>query len=343
MPVGTLGSVKAVSPEELDEMGAQIILGNAYHLYLRPGIETIKKLGGLHKFINRDKPILTDSGGFQVFSLAKFAKIGESGVHFQSHIDGSRHHFTPEKVVKIQEDLGVDIAMQLDVCTHFPATRAEVSRAVDLTTRWAERSIKARKSKKTALFGIVQGGIYADLRKKAARALVGMPFDGYAIGGNMYEFGSSIKEKEKEKPKMWEMVELVNNILPPNKPRYLMGVGEPGDIIEGIKRGIDMFDCVLPTRIARHGSVWIWQEPSRPRRSTWRYEKVDLHRERFRLDKKPIDPRCGCYSCRNGFSRAYIRHLLKEKEILGIRLTSMHNLFFLLDLVRNLKSYESTG
>ena len=313
MPVGTLGTVKAMSPHELDETHAQIILGNTYHLYLRPGHELIRDAGGLHKFISWNKPMLTDSGGFQVMSLAALRKISKEGVKFQSHIDGSRHFFTPESVIGIQEALGADIIMSFDECPPYPATRAYVERSLKTTLQWAERGKAAfQNSKLQALFGIVQGGVYPDLRERSALALMDMDFPGYSIGG------LAVGE---EKEDMFRVTALLNDILPADKPRYLMGVGTPTDLLLNIANGVDMFDCVMPTRNARKGSIFT------------RMGKMIIKAARYKDDFGPIDPDCGCYTCRH-FSRAYIRHLISMNEILGMRLTTIHSLWFYQELMQ---------
>jgi len=313
MPVGTLGTVKAMSPHELEESHAQIILGNTYHLYLRPGHELIRDAGGLHKFISWDKPMLTDSGGFQVMSLAALRKISKEGVKFQSHIDGSRHFFTPESVIGIQEALGADIIMSFDECPPYPATREYVEKSLKTTLQWAERGKAAFKNaKKQALFGIVQGGIYEDLRERSALALMDMDFPGYSIGG------LAVGE---EKEDMFRITAFLNDILPADKPRYLMGVGTPSDLLLNIANGVDMFDCVMPTRNARKGSIFT------------RHGKMIIKAARYKEDFSPIDPDCGCYTCQH-FSRAYIRHLISMNEILGMRLTTIHSLWFYQELMQ---------
>jgi len=403
MPVGTVGSVKSMAPWELDDLGAQIVLANTYHLYLRPGEKLIKELGGLHAFMRWDKPILTDSGGYQVFSLGKektisnskflisnennnstiqkfdnnqissrlqtpdpkpkssLVKITDDGVEFKSHLDGSKHFFTPEKVIDIQLDLGVDILMPLDVCPSGKASKEEVRKATDLTVRWAERAKKhfdrmlavsgqqvatnsqrsaessspqtangqphsANRSPQTAnsrplLHGIVQGGLYPDLRTECAQRLMDLDFDGYSVGGLAVDF---------ETRAMWETVKLMGEILPEDKQRYLMGVGTPNDIIQATKLGMDMFDCVLPTRLARHASVYIEEDG--------KYILLNLLNAKFREDKDPLDPNCGCLACKGGFSRAYISHLLRVGEILGIRLATLHNLYQYLTLTKKIRA-----
>lgn len=311
MPVGTLGTVKAMSSHELKDINAQIILGNTYHLYLRPGDQLVKKAGGLHGFMNWDRPILTDSGGFQVMSLAGLRKITKDGVRFQSHIDGSYHFFTPEKVIEIENNLGADIIMSFDECPPFPATKEYVARSLKLTLDWALRGKNAHKNTdKQALFGIVQGGIYEDLRKESALRLMEMDFPGYSIGG------LAVGEPKED---MFRLTEFLNPILPDNKPRYLMGVGTPGDLLVNIKNGVDMFDCVMPTRNARKGSIFTWNG------------KMIIKAARYKEDLRPIDENCSCYACKN-YSRAYIRHLISMKEILGMRLATIHSLHFFLDL-----------
>ena len=316
MPVGTQATVKAMTPDELKEMGATIILGNTYHLYLRPGHKIIEKAGGLHKFMNWDRAILTDSGGFQVFSLSSLRKITEDGVEFRSHIDGSKHFFTPEKVIEIQNSLGADIIMSFDECAPYPADYDYVKKSMELTIKWAERGKKAHKNTdRQALFGIVQGGTYKDLRKECAERLVDMDFPGYAIGG------LSVGEP---KDLMYEIIDFTTDYLPHDKPRYLMGVGTPEDLIEGVIRGVDMFDCVLPTRIARNGTVFTSRG------------KLIVRDAPYAEDFSPLDEECDCYTCRN-YSRAYLRHLFKAKEILAARLATYHNLYFLIKLMEKIR------
>ncbi|SCM80189.1 tRNA-guanine transglycosylase [uncultured Sporomusa sp.] len=315
MPVGTQATVKAMSPDELKAMGAGIILSNTYHLYLRPGHDLVAEAGGLHKFMQWDRAILTDSGGFQVFSLGPLRKITEDGVTFRSHIDGSKHFLSPEKATEVQMALGADIIMAFDECVPYPAEHEYARQSTERTTRWAERCRKAHTRKDQALFGIVQGGMYKDLRTMSARDLVSLDFPGYAIGG------LSVGEP---KPLMYEMLEHTVPLLPQNKPRYLMGVGTPDCLLEGVMYGIDMFDCVFPTRVARNGTVM-----------TNRGRLVVKNAE-FARDFRPIDPDCNCYTCRN-FSRAYIRHLLKTEEIFGLRLTTTHNLHFLVNFMKEMR------
>ena len=313
MPVGTLGTVKAMSPHELEESHAQIILGNTYHLYLRPGHELIRDAGGLHKFIAWERPMLTDSGGFQVMSLSDLRKITADGVHFRSHIDGSSHFFSPEKVIEIQTALGADIIMSFDECPALPSTREYVEKSLKRTLKWAERGKKAFTNEKhQALFGIVQGGIHEDLREKSALALMDMDFVGYSIGG------LSVGESKKD---MFRITNFLHDILPQDKPRYLMGVGTPTDLLNNIARGVDMFDCVMPTRNARKGSIFT------------RNGKMIIKAARYKEDFSPIDPECGCYACQH-FSRAYIRHLITMNEILGMRLATIHSLYFYQELMQ---------
>lgn len=316
MPVGTQATVKAMTPEELKEIGAQIILSNTYHLHMRPGEKLIEKAGGLHKFMNWDRPILTDSGGFQVFSLSDLRDIKEEGVTFKSHIDGSKHFISPEKAIEIENALGADIIMAFDECPPYPADYDYTKKSLYMTIRWAERCKAAhRNTEKQALFGIIQGGMYKDLREEAVREMVKLDFPGYSIGG------LSIGEP---KPIMYEVLDWTTHLMPENKPRYLMGVGSPDALIEGVIRGIDMFDCVLPTRIARNGTVFTSRG------------KVVVRNAEYAEDFRPLDEECDCYACRN-YSRAYIRHLFKAKEILAARLATIHNLRFLLKLMENIR------
>ena len=317
MPVGTQGSVKAIEPRELREVGAQIILGNTYHLYLRPGVELIEKTGGLHGFVGWNGPMLTDSGGYQVFSLSDLRGIDPDGVHFKSHHDGSVHRFTPESVVDIQRSLGSDIMMVLDECPPYPCDEEYAERSNQLTLKWAARCLDrfsattAKYGAGQSLFAIVQGSVYGRIREMSARALVSLDFDGYAIGG--LSVGEPVSD-------MYAMTELCAALLPAQKPRYLMGVGTPENLLESIARGIDMFDCVLPTRNGRNAMVFT------------RRGRLNLRNAKFTDDLAPVDPECGCYACRN-FSRAYLRHLFKAREILGLQLATIHNLSFYLWLM----------
>lgn len=316
MPVGTLATVKTMSPEELKQMDAQIILSNTYHLYLRPGYEIVRRAGGLHRFMNWDRPILTDSGGFQVFSLSERRKITEEGVEFKSHLDGSKLFLSPESSMEIQNALGADIIMAFDECPPYPASHEYVKQSLERTTRWAERCLKAHaRPHDQALFGIVQGGMYEDLRRQSAEQLTSLDFPGYAIGG------LSVGEP---KEVMYQMLEITTPLLPANKPRYLMGVGSPDALLEGAIRGVDMFDCVLPTRIARNGTCMTSQG------------RLVIRNAKYQDDFGPLDPECSCYTCTH-YSRAYIRHLIKADETFGIRLTTYHNLHFLLDLMRKIR------
>ncbi len=316
MPVGTQATVKTMSPEELKQMDAHIILSNTYHLFLRPGHDIVKRAGGLHKFMNWDRPILTDSGGFQVFSLSEMRKITEEGVKFKNHLNGSQLFISPEIAMEIQNALGADIIMAFDECPPYPADYDYCKQSLERTTRWAERCLNSHARKHDqALFAIIQGGMYKDLRKQSALELTSLDFPGYAIGG------LSVGEP---KPIMYEVLEETVPLMPANKARYLMGVGSPDALLDGAIRGIDMFDCVLPTRIARNGTVM-----------TSEGRKV-IRNAQFAEDFEPIDPGCTCYTCRN-YSRAYIRHLIKADETFGIRLTTIHNLHFLLDLMRGVR------
>ena len=316
MPVGTQATVKAMTPEELKEMNAQIILSNTYHLHMRPTSELIKNAGGLHKFMNWDRPILTDSGGFQVFSLGELRKITEEGVHFQSHIDGSRHFLSPEEAMRIQNNLGSDIMMAFDECPPYPATYEYVKKSIERTSRWAVRCKEAHKNTDNqAIFGIVQGGEYKDLREQSAKDLVALDFPGYAVGG------LSVGEP---KEIMYQVLDYTCDFLPENKPRYLMGVGSPDALFEGVIRGIDMFDCVLPTRIARNGTAFTSSG------------QIAIKNAKYREDFTPLDSECDCYTCRN-YTKAYLRHLYKANEILSARLFSYHNLHFLLTLMENIR------
>jgi len=318
MPVGTQGSVKTLSPAELEEAGAGIILSNAYHLFLRPGCEVIEKAGGLHRFISWDKPILTDSGGYQVFSLALLRKVSDEGAEFQSHIDGLKHLFRPEDVIDIQRRLGSDIIMPLDECVQYPSAKDHARIAMKRTVDWARRSRSAyqadpcsRAGSKQTLFAIVQGSTYPDLRRECAQELIEAGFDGFAIGG------VSVGEP---KNLIYDTVNAVAGVLPTDKPRYLMGVGLPLDMLEAVEAGVDMFDCVVPTRYGRNGSAFT------------SLGKMTIRNAPYIEDFKALDPHCGCYTCKN-FSRAYLRHLFNTEEILGLRLVSLHNVHFFLELM----------
>ena len=332
MPVGTCGTVKTLSPQELGEAGAQIVLSNAYHLFLRPGTKVIKKAGSLHKFMCWEKPILTDSGGYQIFSLALLRKVNDKGVEFQSHIDGLKHFLSPEDVIGIQKDLGADIMMPLDECVHYPCARDHAEIAMKRTIDWARRSklvhsqqsiVNSQKIKNCGvstldcglLFGIVQGATYEDLRKECVHQLTGMGFDGFAIGG------VSVGEPKNLR---YNIMNFTANLLPKDYPCYLMGVGLPQDIIEAVESGVDMFDCVVPTRYGRNGSAFTSEG------------KLTIRNAPYTEDFRPLDKSCGCYTCKN-FKRAYLRHLFNTEEILGLRLVSFHNVYFYLDMMRKIR------
>ena len=315
MPVGTQASVKTLAPEELKEMGAGIILSNNYHVFLRPGSKLVKEAGGLHKFMNWDRAILTDSGGFQVFSLGDLRKISEEGVTFRSHIDGSKKFLSPEIATQSQMDLGADIIMAFDECVPYPADFKYTRESMELTLRWAQRCKNTMTNPNQGLFGIVQGGMYKDLRIECANRLVDMDFPGYAVGG------LSVGEP---KELMYEMLDITLEHLPQNKARYLMGVGTPDCLVEGVMRGIDMFDCVYPTRVARNGTAMTWNG------------RLVIKNAQYEHDFHPIDEHCNCYTCRN-YSRAYIRHLVRVNEIFGLRLLTIHNLHFLIDFMRQMR------
>ena len=315
MPVATYGSVKTMTPEEVADLGAAIILSNVYHLYLRPGVELIGSLGGLHRFMNWPGPILTDSGGYQVFSLAPFRTLSEEGVLFRSHLNGDQHFLTPEKVVQLQEALGVDIMMCLDECPPFPCAESEARRAMDLTFTWAQRSREAWSNRGQALFAIVQGGMVPAWRREQAQALGALDFPGYALGG------LSVGE---DKETTLAMVAATTPELPEDKPRYLMGLGTPEDLVEGVARGVDMFDCVLPTRNARNGTAFT---------DTGR---VVIRNAGYARDPEPLSADCGCYTCRH-YSRAYLRHLFVSREILAYRLLTLHNLYYYFDLMSRIR------
>ena len=316
MPVGTQASVKAVSPDELRDIGAGIILSNTYHLFLRPGAELIREAGGLHSFMRWDRAILTDSGGFQVFSLGDLRKISEEGVTFRSHIDGSKKFLSPEISIAVQTALGSDIVMAFDECVPYPADHDYAERSLGRTLRWAKRCREAMTRSDQGLFGIVQGGMFKNLRLRSVQALLEMDLPGYAVGG------LSVGEP---KELMYEILDYTTEHLPPDKPRYLMGVGTPDCLVEGVARGIDMFDCVFPTRVARNGMAM-----------TWTGRLVMKNRE-YTSDFRPLEEDCGCYACRNGFTRAYVRHLVRAGEIFGLRLLSLHNLWFLQEFMRRLR------
>ena len=315
MPVGTQATVKTVTPEELEEMGAQIILSNTYHLFLRPGTELIHEAGELHRFMNWNKGILTDSGGFQVFSLGAMRKITEEGVYFRSFLDGSKQFLSPEISIRAQEDLGSDIAMAFDECIPYPADYEYARKSTERTTRWARRCIKAHQRTDRGIFGIIQGGMYKDLRKQSAMEISSLPFDGMAVGG------LSVGEPH---DLMYDILEETIQWMPKGKARYLMGVGTPDCLVEGVARGVDMFDCVFPTRVARNGMAMIHTG------------RMNMKNKQYERDFRPIEESCGCYTCRN-YTRAYIRHLYKSEELLAFRLVTIHNLYFLLQFMRDMR------
>ena len=322
MPVATQATVKGLTPEEVRGAGAQVVLSNAYHLYLRPGVETVKKLGGLHKFMGWDGPILTASGGFQAFSMGPLRKVSDDGIKFRSHIDGSEHNFTPKLATYNQESLAPDIAMCFDQCIAYGATEKEVHQAMERTHRWAKECYDAHQVSPTgadsgqALFGIVQGGTFESLRDESAHVVSEIPFHGYAVGG------LAVGENKED---MYRFTSQVTELLPQDKPRYLMGVGSPEDLVEGVARGIDMFDCALPTRVARNGSLFTPEG------------RVDITKARYAEQQNPLDETCDCYTCQN-YSAAYLRHLFRAKELLGLRLASIHNLRFVLSLIDQIRS-----
>jgi len=321
MPVGTQGTVKALSPEDLEEVGAKIILSNTYHLYLRPGHETVRKLGGLHRFMGWDGPILTDSGGFQIYSLAKLRTLSEQGASFQSHLDGSRHFIGPREAMAIQQALGGDIIMAFDECAPFPADYGYVQNSVRLTSRWAAECLEARNHAGQALFGIVQGGTYPDLRERSAGELVAMGFDGYALGG--LSVGEDRETRER-------VIRGTVPLLPENKPVYLMGVGKPEDILDAVASGVDMFDCVMPTRNARNGSLFTSHGP------------LAIKNACYAEDDRPLDEQCGCYTC-SRFSRAYLRHLFMARELLAYRLNTIHNLSYYMRFMEEIREAIGKG
>jgi queuine tRNA-ribosyltransferase len=321
MPVGTQGTVKAAIHRDLAQMGAQMILANAYHLYLRPGDRLIKEMGGIQRFSGWNGAVLTDSGGYQIFSLGVLRDIKEEGVTFQSHIDGSKHFLTPERITEVQENIGADVCMCLDECIPYPSSYEYTRASVDLTTRWATRCREAKKDGDSLLFGIVQGGTYEDLRQRSAQDLLKIGFDGYAMGGFSVGEPKSI---------MWQMVDVTLAYLPKEKPRYLMGLGFPEDILEGVKRGIDMFDCVIPTRHARNGSLFT--ETGR----------VNIKHARHAHDERPVDPACACYTCRT-YSRAYLRHLFVSHELTSYYLNTLHNLHFYMNFMKEIRQSIAQG
>jgi len=314
MPVGTHATVKTLTPEDIRECGAEIILGNSYHLYLRPGHKTIEELGGLHRFMNWDGPILTDSGGFQIFSLGPLTRIFSNRVKFKSHIDGSEHVFSPETSIEVQESLGADIIMAFDECLSYPSSYEETLKSTELTTEWAKKCREVHQ-KENALFGIVQGGMFRDLREKSAEGIIPLDFDGYALGG------VSVGEP---KELLYEVMEYSLPLIPFHKPRYVMGLGDTADILKAVSLGADMFDCVIPTRNARNGTLLT------------RSGKIVIKNSLYRRDENPVDPACGCYTCRH-YSRAYLRHLFLSREVFGLRLNTIHNIFFYSDFMRRVR------
>ena len=321
MPVGTQATVKTLTPEELYAMHSQVILSNTYHLFLRPGTELIRKAGGLHKFMNYQRGMLTDSGGFQVFSLGEMRKITEEGVMFRSHLDGSRQFLNPEVATKAQEDLGADIIMAFDECIPYPADHAYAKQSTERTTRWARRCLEAKTREDQGLFGIIQGGMYPDLREYSAKAITDMDFAGFAIGG------LSVGEPH---PLMYDILDKTTQHMPKDKARYLMGVGTPSNIIEGVARGVDFFDCVMPARNARHAKLFTWSGA------------LNIRNEKYKLDERPIDPDCDCPVCRS-FSRAYLRHLFAAEEMLAMRLAVLHNLYFYNKLAERIRQALDAG
>ena len=321
MPVGTQGTVKALTPRDLEEAGAEIILANAYHLFIRPGIEIIQEAGGLHKFMGWPKPILTDSGGYQVFSLSRLRKISEEGVSFQSYFDGREIFLTPEKVIEIQEALGSDIAMVFDECPPYSQDKRVIKKSLDLTVKWAKRARASRQREEQALFGIIQGGIFKDLRRESLERTVELDFDGYALGGLFV--GESREES-------FEILREISPAMPAEKPRYVMGTGTPLELLEAVASGIDLFDCVNPTRYGRNGSAWTSKG------------LVVVRNGKYNRDLKPIDENCGCYTCKN-FSRSYLRHLFNCQEMLGPQLVSLHNVQFLLEFMKEIRREVAAG
>jgi len=321
MPVGTHGVVKAMIHRDLKEIGIEMILANAYHLYLKPGDELIRDLGGIHKFTGWEGPFLTDSGGYQIFSLGGLRTVEEEGVLFQSHIDGSKHFLTPEKVIEIQDNLGADIIMCLDECIPYPSSYEKTEKSLEITTSWAKRCKSVERKSRSLLFGIIQGGFYEVLRLRSTHDLINIGFDGYAIGG------LSVGEP---KSLMWRMVDTVIEYLPQEKPRYLMGLGFPEDIVEGVKRGIDMFDCVIPTRLARNGNLFTWKG------------RINIKNAKYKRDERPIDEECGCLTCRT-HSRAYLRHLLISHELTSFYLNTIHNLYFYSRLIEKIRDAIRDG
>lgn len=332
LPIATRAAVKNLTPDELKELGAQIILSNTYHLFVRPGIRVIKKIGGLHRFMNWNGPILTDSGGYQIFSLAKWRKVTDEGVEFRSELDGKKIFFTPEKVIEIQKDFGSDILMVLDECIGWPAARDKVEESVRRTKEWAKRSKKV-KIRNSLLFGIIQGGTFKDLREKNAQEITSFGFDGYAIGGLFV--GEPIKTT-------YEIIKIVEKYLPKDKPRYLMGAGKPDQILKAVEKGIDMFDCVIPTRNARHGLLYIRSSNKIIVKNKVNYKKLRIKNSCYKDDFKPLDKFCSCFTCKN-YTRAYLHHLFLTNEPLALRLATIHNLKFYFDLIKEIREKIKKG
>ncbi|MFA5107102.1 MAG: tRNA guanosine(34) transglycosylase Tgt [Patescibacteria group bacterium] len=335
MPIATRGSVKAVSPDELRELGAEIILANTYHLFLRPGLRVIRRAGGLHRFMNWTGPILTDSGGFQVFSLAHARKFRTGGVEFIDDVSGKKHTLTPENVMAIQEVIGSDIRMALDDCPGYPSEKKALAESVDRTARWARKTVRAKKKSRHLRFGIVQGGASQELREKSLAEITALPFDGFALGG------LAVGEPES---KMWPIVERFAPRLPANTPRYLMGLGKPDQIVRAVRAGIDMFDCVIPTRNARHGMLYVWNTRSRTKKLLGKtfFNELRIKQATYANDFRPLDSMCQCSTCRN-YSRAYLRHLFLANEPLALRLSTIHNLAFYLELMKRIRRLIVTG
>lgn len=341
MTIGTRGAVKTLTTQEVKELGAQIILSNTYHLNIRPGTDILNKAGGLHKFMKWDGPILTDSGGYQVFSLAKMRKLSEEGVTFKDNVSGAKHELTPKKVIDIQLAIGSDMMMVLDECPALPCTREDMKTSIDLTHRWAKRAYDYReklitegaiKREDHRLFGIVQGGTYEDMRKESVEALSQIPFDGYAIGG------LAVGEPREE---MYMILEAITPLMPEDKPRYLMGVGKPEEIVTAVKNGVDMFDCVIPTRHARHAQLFVFKNRGDLNSDEF-YETINITNEKFEADFEPLDKNCSCYTCQN-HTRAYLRHLFKTNELLGMRLATLHNVRFYLELMSIIRLHIEEG
>ncbi len=345
MPIATQGAVKNLTPDELKKIGVEIILSNTYHLFLRPGIAVIKKAGGLHKFMNWKGPILTDSGGYQIFSLSSKRKILEKGVEFSSEINGQKFFLTPEKAIEIQEGLGSDIAMVLDICPAGKESYQEIKKAVETTTAWAKRAKKVKKGNRQLLFGIIQGGIFPELRKKSAEEITRLNFDGYALGGFFVGEPALAKAMADEtEKKTWQAMKRSIKFLPKEKPRYLMGAGKPEQIIRAVKLGVDLFDCVIPTRNARHGLLYISQKlkvKSQKLKSKF-YQEIHITNAKYSQDFRPLDEHCHCYTCQN-FTRAYLRHLFMSQEPLALRLATIHNLYFYLSLMKRIRENIKSG